>query len=638
MQAEFQELLRLLHLERQADLAINKAYLAEENLVELRKRGAARFPLEVVASATASGNRYTITLEQRKHIVQNSPFQVNKPVRLFQVGKNAQKLKTDGVLKAVWPDRVKVELSAAEPPDWLDEGTLGAVLLFDENSYRKTEAALKLVGTAHHNRLAHLRDVLLGKQAPASTTLQAENLLPKLNNSQQAAVRNALSANDVAFIHGPPGTGKTTTLVALIAQTVRQSPAKVLVAAPSNVATDLLTEQLAANGLQTLRIGNPARIQESLQELTLEAALQKQPQYKQVSEWRKQADQFRRMAYSYKRNFGFEERQQRKLLFAETRKLLDDAEKTEKYLVDKVLEQTQVFCATLVGCAHPLIAHIIFDVVFIDEAAQALEPNCWIPVCKAQKITFAGDPQQLPPTVISERAEKEGLGKTLMEKAMAHWPDQAVLLQTQYRMHKDIMAFSSEQFYAGALKAAPSVAEHQLSHFEGTPAAEFIDTAGAGYAEQQPEDTTSVYNPEEAQLALSFITDWLTKGGANTGAKVGIISPYSAQVRHLKELLKQEEVLEQYQPEIVVHTVDGFQGQESDFIVISLVRSNESGTIGFLRDYRRMNVALTRAKKKLIIIGDSSTLSADPFYEKMLDHFQQNKAYRSVWELEGFCA
>ncbi|MBX9853263.1 MAG: IGHMBP2 family helicase, partial [Cytophagaceae bacterium] len=426
----------------------------------------------------------------------------------------------------------------------------------------------------------------------------------------------------------------TTTLIHSIVETLKTEK-QVLVCAPSNTAVDLLTEKLFQNGVSVLRFGNPSRISEELLVHSVDYKITNHKDYKQIKELKKRAVEYRNMALKYKRHFGKSERDQRKLILDEARKIQTDAGKIEKYIVEDLINNTQVFTATLVGSINHYIRDKDFETVFIDEAAQALEPATWIPIMRAKRVVFAGDHCQLPPTVKSNEAGKEGLNVTLFEKSIQRQKAD-VMLETQYRMNEKIMKFSSKIFYKDQLIADTSVKEGII--FQGEDIlekpVEFVDTAGCGYEEKYEKENLSVYNPEEADLLLKHLTLLhlrLEENKVNTQKlRIGIISPYKAQVNLLKEKYAQAELKNVCK--VSVNTVDGFQGQERDIIYISLVRSNDRAEIGFLNDIRRMNVAITRAKKKLVVIGDSGTLTKHSFYKEFLNYIDSIGAYKSAWE------
>jgi superfamily I DNA and/or RNA helicase len=454
----------------------------------------------------------------------------------------------------------------------------------------------------------------------------------KLDSSQIAAVEKILAANDLAIVHGPPGTGKTTTLVQAIKALMQQKSQQILVVAPSNAAVDLLSERLSTEGLNVVRVGNPARVSEQQMALTLDNKMSVHQNFKDIKRLKKQAAEYRLLGQKYKRNFGKDEREQRKALFSEARKISVEVEKTEEYIARDILNKANVITATLVGANHYTVRGLKFETVVIDEAGQALEPACWIPILKAEKVIMAGDHQQLSPTIKSAEASKGGLNQTLMEKLVALHPEAVVLLQEQYRMHEQIMGFSSAKFYESLLKAHFSVAGHLL--FESDQPLLFIDTAGCGFEEKW--EGTSISNPEEGRFVLkhlgSFVETLKTYYTAEDFPRIALISPYKNQVEILKEMVVQCPELQQIKMSIAVNTIDSFQGQERDVVYISMTRSNSEQVIGFLTDVRRMNVAMTRARKKLVVIGDSATLSQLPFYADFISYAQKHNGYVSAWE------
>jgi superfamily I DNA and/or RNA helicase len=457
---------------------------------------------------------------------------------------------------------------------------------------------------------------------------------PDLNPSQQAAIDKILSANELAIVHGPPGTGKTTTLVQAIKALIGLEGGPILAVAPSNTAVDLLSERLSDEGLNVLRVGNPARVSERLMSLTLDSRMTEHTAMREIKKMKKQAAAFRDMAHKYKRNFGRAEREQRKALFDEAHKIMKDVERTEQYILDDLLTRAQVITATLVGANHYTVRSLSYHTVVIDEAGQAAEPACWIPILKAQKLVLAGDHCQLPPTIKSEEAAGKGLNVTLLEKCAALYPQAVVLLEEQYRMHEMIMGYSAAVFYQRKLKAHASVADHRL--FPADRPMVFVDTAGCGFEEKT--DGVSTSNPEEAAFLFKHLTQFtheLTANTADSGdlPRVAVISPYRQQVELLKEQLLHSPLLQTYGDRLSVNTIDSFQGQERDVVYISMTRSNPESKIGFLSDIRRMNVAMTRARKKLVIVGDSATLSQSSFYAGLIRYAEEQDAYQSAWEL-----
>jgi superfamily I DNA and/or RNA helicase len=469
-----------------------------------------------------------------------------------------------------------------------------------------------------------------GEFAPINQT--GQKVIPLLNTSQLAAVDKILQAEDLAIVHGPPGTGKTTTLVQAILALLRRDNGQLLVTAPSNAAVDLLSEKLSDLGLNVLRIGNPARVSERQQALTLDNRMAEHPGAREIKKLKRRAAEFREMAHKYKRNFGPAEREQRKALFDEARSLMKDVDRIEGDILNDLLSRAQVITATLVGANHPVIRDREYTTVVIDEAGQALEPATWIPALKARRLVLAGDHCQLPPTIKSSLAADSGLSSTLMEKIIRLHPEAVVLLEEQYRMHEKIMSYPSLQFYENRLLAHPSVGRQLL--FEGDSPLSFIDTAGCGYEEVR--NDAGLSNPEEAAFLLRHAAQLITalESHYSTGnfPTIGIISPYRLQVQLLQEQAPHSSELRRYSHKITVNTIDSFQGQERDIIYIGMTRSNPDSRIGFLAEVRRMNVAMTRARRKLVVIGDSATLAQTPFYAGFIEYAERHNAYNSAWE------
>lgn len=629
---ELEQTLALLQTEQEEDREQYKQLVLEKPLNERKTLGISWYPLVIRESFYGFGERLILEVERTSNTDIPHHFQSGRVASLFSnyydEGKDNPSIA--GVITSVRNNNLRITLFVDELPDWVEKGKLGLDLLFDETSYKEMESTAQKVLKAKNNRLAQLREILLGYKAPRFKDIKDYLHLPALNAVQNRAVQHVLSAEDVAIIHGPPGTGKTTTLVQAIVHTLKEVP-QVLVCAASNAAVDLLTEKLSEAGVNVVRFGNPSRISEAQLEHTLDFKIINHREYKQIKELRKRAAEFRTMALKYKRNFGREEREQRKVVLSEARKLQEEAEKLENYIITDLISKAQVCTSTLVGSSVYLMRDKEFPVVFIDEAAQALEPATWIPVSKAHKVVFAGDHCQLPPTVKSQKAAKGGLEITLFEKVVQR--QQAdIMLEIQYRMNEQIMQFSNHEFYKDKLKADESVRNRALP---GQMPFELVDTAGCGFAEQY-DANQSISNPEEAFLLLKHfktLTESIMEAGGNTRELTcGLISPYKAQVNFLKEKLEGETTLKEVLPMLSVNTVDGFQGQERDIIYISLVRSNTKGEIGFLNDLRRMNVAMTRAKKKLVIFGDSATLSQNKFYRELIEYAEKINSYKSAWE------
>lgn len=620
-QATLSKLKELLRIEKDEDYAQYQRKMLNTSVDERRQKGVTWYPVQLVNRFISTGERYTLELDRTSHLEQNHAFQVGAIASVFSGhGEDADAI--SGVISYVRRDKMRVVLNADDAPDWLKDGKLGVNLLFDEGGYREMQKALKEVQSADTGRLADLREILYGaKQASFKKGFDFQSV--NLNEGQNRALSQIFNAKDVAIIHGPPGTGKTTTLVNAIKEVVKTEK-QVLVCAQSNAAVDLMVEKLDGLGIEVLRIGHPARLTPEVIENSLDVKISKHPFFKELREIRKRSDEYRKKGLKYKRNFGHEERMQRKMVMHEAKMLKGDADRIESQITEDLVDRAQVIACTLVGSIHRLLQDRTFRSVFIDETSQALEPACWIAIKKAHRVIMAGDHLQLPPTIKSLQAAKDGLANTLFEKAIRHL-DESVMLETQYRMHPDIMKFSGDHFYGGQLKTAEDVLLREkgsdIEHFV------FIDTAGCGFAEKVKKETLSTYNKEEADLLVKHLSNNLS-----LDKSVGIIAPYKAQIELLRDLVMKNPAFDAVRENIVVNTVDAFQGQERDVIYIGLTRSNEKNEIGFLKEYRRMNVAMTRAKTQLVIIGDSSTLGRDSFYNSVIDYAQQIGGYKSAFE------
>lgn len=517
---------------------------------------------------------------------------------------------------------------AEQPDDEACEDTWRIDACLDEVAAKRQWAALENARAARGDRLAELRAVLLGDREPRFRRLSAWAALDnRLDASQQEAVKLALSAEDVALIHGPPGTGKTTAVVELIRQAVKRGE-KVLACAPSNLAVDNLLEKLVAWNVRVTRLGHPARVLPKLREHSLDLMTREHPDVKLARKLAKEAWALFRGADKYRRAKPApgERREKRE----EARSLLADARRLEEAAAGHILDASDVVCATNTSVREETLGPRRFDLVVIDEACQASEPSCWIPLARAGRIALAGDHCQLPPTVLSRRAAKEGFDLSLFERLVAlHGETITRRLDVQYRMREEIMRFSSNEFYGGTLAAHPSVAQASLRDLLGVAgdgvsdtAIEFIDTAGVGHEEEVEPDGESRFNRGEAEIIVRRARALLAAGVAP--GDVAIIAPYAAQTRLLRETLAI--------PALEIDTVDGFQGREKEVVLMTFTRSNRTGEIGFLEETRRVNVAWTRARRKLIVVGDSATLSAHPFYARMIEYCESIGAYRTVWE------
>jgi ATP-dependent RNA/DNA helicase IGHMBP2 len=626
----FKKLLDLLNKEKEEDRNAYLKLTENTGAADRRAQGLSWYPVAIRGTEPGRGDYINVEIERTTHKDMAHQFRFGVPAALFS-NHDPQKDRVEGTITYVNNDRLKITLYTDELPDWSRDGKLGIDLLFDNNSYDEMQSALKQASALSAKpQEGRLINILTGLKTASFNTLPPV-AVPRLNASQAAAVQKIISAQDLAVVHGPPGTGKTTTLVQAIIALHQLNKKQILVVAPSNTAVDLLSEKLTDEGLNVLRIGNPARVSEKLFSLTLDSKMAEHRDNKEVKKLKKQASAYKDMAHKYKRSFGKAERDQRKALFNEAHKIMKDVAATEQHIIDDLVAKAQVITATLVGANHYTIRDVLFDTVVIDEAGQALEPACWIPILKAQKVILAGDHCQLPPTIKSAEAAKDGLNTTLLEKCAALHPEAVVLLEEQYRMNEAIMGFPSNVFYEGRLKANIAVAQRLL--FEGDMPVSFIDTAGCGFDEQL--QGTSLANPEEAAFLLKHLARLTAGLNPADFPTIAVIAPYKEQIRVLNEQLAAHPELIQYADYIAVNTVDSFQGQERDVVYISMTRSNTEGEIGFLSDIRRMNVALTRARKKLVVIGDSSTLTRLPFYANFIDYAEGLNAYESAWTYAG---
>ncbi len=617
------------------------------------------FPVAINDEFVGLGGRWNIDIERTNDKGQPHQLNVGSIVTVFEQKNGLEGERTNGVVSKVENDRMRIALNSEDFPDFLEKqsNSIGVYSAFDDSTYREMNYTVEQVKKAKNDRLADFREIFLGEQKPNfDETIELEkseysdynnfdnskNLINSLNGSQKNAVLNILRAQDIAIIHGPPGTGKTTTLVAAIVETLKNER-QIMVCAPSNTAVDWLTEKLNAQNVKVTRLGHPARVSDTLEHLTLDGKIEKHPDYKYYKNMLKQSEQMRKKALKFKRNFGKQERNERTHMLRDAKRLKQDALKLEEYISKHVLENSQVLACTLAGSANYMLNHRTFSTLFIDEAAQALEGATWIPILKANRVVMAGDHQQLPPTIKSLEAAKSGLENTLFEKIIKKHPKTATMLSVQYRMNEQIMEFSNQKFYKGNLRAFEANKNHVL--YQSLAPVEFVDTAGCGFSEMQNEETLSRYNPEEAQLVVSHLERLFEEILLKIENKeienpkefidnfsVGVLSTYKAQVYLLRDLIRKNDLLTNYSNQITIHTVDGFQGQEREVMYISLVRSNEKGEIGFLKDLRRFNVAITRAKKRLVVFGDSATLGSDDFYKDFLDYAETIEAYKSAWE------
>lgn len=580
------------------------------------KRGMCWYPLNLGRNYYNALNQLVIEVERREDRDIEHQFEYGRPVCFFtqDVSGKLNYLNFVATVNYVDEDRMVVILPSVDALLALQsKEVVGVQLYFDETSYRLMFEALKQVIGAKNNRLAELRDIFHGTQ-PASTFSFHPLRFPWLNATQEEAVNKVLHAKDVAIVHGPPGTGKTTTLVEAVYETLHREN-QVLVCAQSNMAVDWISEKLVDRGVSVLRIGNPSRVNDKMLSFTYERRFESHPDYPQLWSIRKAI----RELYARSRKGAEREAVRQKI-----NSLKDRATELEIRINESLFSEARVIACTLVGSANRLLIGQKFGTLFIDEAAQALEAACWIPIRKADRVILAGDHCQLPPTVKAPEALRAGLGHTLMQTIVKNKPETVSLLKLQYRMNDEIMRFSSEWFYGGMLQSAPEVKYRSILDFD-TPI-EWINTEGLDCNEEFIGENYGRINKSEAELSIEQLKGYITKIGRerflDERIDVGMISPYKAQVQYLRRLVRNDAFFKPYRQAITINTVDGFQGQERDVILISLVRANEEGLIGFLNDLRRMNVAITRARMKLIILGDASTLTRHAFYKKLYTYIE----------------
>lgn len=626
VKTHIEELRRLLTIEYNAEKEALTRIADRIELSRLVDRGMAWWPLRV-------GNTYYNSLNQRVIEVFRSSTADPESEHDFDYGRSVTFFTSSGTagdtisrafggtVSYVDGERMVVAVDDSAPLARLDSDGRqpGVMLSFDETTYRAMFDALATLSSAQ-GRLGELRDIIYSNKRPGRLS-PVPMAFPYLNASQQKGVNEILAATDVAVLHGPPGTGKTTTLVEAIYETLRRE-SQVMVCAQSNKAVDWICEKLVDRGINVLRIGNPSRVDDKMLASTYERRFEAHPDYPALWSIR----QAIRGLYAQR---GDADKRHQKI-----ERLKDRAVGLELRINNDIFSSVQVVASTLVGSSSRLLAGMRFSTVFIDEAAQALEAACWIPMRRSGRMILAGDHCQLPPTVKSYEAMRGGLGKSLMERIIELHPESVTLLTTQYRMSADIMRFPAEYFYHGRLKAAPEVRDRSILDFD--KAIEWVDTAHSENSENSENSERSDLtfreavagqsygriNRDEARLTIDTLTAYIGRIGIgrilDERIDIGLISPYRAQVRYLRTLIRREPWYKQLRHLVSINTVDGFQGQERDVIVISLVRSNDKGEIGFLRDLRRINVAMTRARMKLIIIGDSATLiPAHPFYRKL---------------------
>ena len=613
---DLQQQSAMLQKEYEYEKELYRQQTREAGIPKRIQQGVCWFPVKLGADRYNSLNQLTVEVTRTETEETEHSFEYGCPVCFFRISADRQirYFNFSAVISYVQDNKMVVVLPGPQVlPELVVTGELGVQLYFDDTSYKTMFAALREVAEAKGNRTARLREVLLGK-APALRRETGPVRFPWLNASQEKAVNQVLCAKEVAVVHGPPGTGKTTTLVEAVYETLHLEN-QVMVSAQSNKAVDRIAVKLVDRGIPVLRIGNPTRVNDKMLAFTYERRFEAHSDYPELWQIRKT---IREMTGRLRKS-GREDRER---LHNQLTKLRVRATGLEIRIDTELFTEARVIACTLVGAASRVLERKRFSSLFIDEAAQAIEAACWIAISRADRVILAGDHCQLPPTIKCIEAARGGLGRTLLEKVVLHKPETVSLLKIQYRMHEDIMRFPSRWFYHDELEAAPEVKYRGILDFD-TPVS-WIDTSELDLQEKAVAEGTGRLNTGEAELLVRELKNYMERIGIRRILEehidFGVISPYRAQVHYLRHLLKKEPFFRPCRRLITVHTVDGFQGQERDVIMISLVRANEKGQIGFLRDLRRMNVAITRARMKLLILGEAVTLTRHPFYRELYEY------------------
>lgn len=623
----YDDLAKGIDLERRAEEAYFKKLSLNKSIQERIDSGVLWFPTSVHQM------HYSVAEKLEVACLPSSPKSTARSNR-FKVGASAifwvqseERHEWKGVISFVSKTKIGIILNQdAALKDLVNtHSKCGIELIYDDRPYRVMAATLKFLQKSSTSYIQELREGVRSRKLDDTASIVSATINdPMLNSSQRQAIRGSLSARLMSIIHGPPGTGKTTTLVGLV-NSLLTSEKRILVTAPSNNAVDLLTRKISESGLSVLRLGNVTRIGDSISHLTLGEQMRNHKDWQHIKQVRIEADHADNEASKHKRKFGHQQRRERGILRRESRELKKWARELENRLSDQLLHNAQVVCTTLIGCAHPQLEGLVFDTLIIDEASQALEAESWTAIIRAKRVIMAGDHHQLPPTVKSQEAIQYGLSETLLDRMtdrIAH----TYLLDTQYRMHQDILHFSNHQFYNGHLKTAPHVRHRGLRG--DTEILTLIDTSGCGFDEVTGPEGRSYANIGEFHIIREHFIAMQTF--IHHDVSIGIISPYAHQVSIIRSEIATDTFWNPY--DIEVNSIDGFQGQEKDIIYLSLVRSNDRGEVGFLKDGRRLNVALTRARYKIIIVGDMSTLAHDPLFDQLAQHVELQGTYKSAWE------
>ncbi|MBK8515027.1 MAG: IGHMBP2 family helicase [Saprospiraceae bacterium] len=629
--ARLHKLLLAIESERTHDELFYKSMQEKNTIKDKLNAGFLWYPVEIIRSSYTVGDYVEVELKRNKSGPENHRFTEGIAVSIF----NIQTERTDirGTVSSVRNDlmRVVVQSGLIEKDGISDKGNTGVEMIYDDRPYKVMTDAVNDVLKSPLMHIQSINQALFQGEFTQELLPNSEDInfecLNKLNQSQKEAVKMGIRIPFLGIIHGPPGTGKTTTLVAL-AEVLLQNEKRILVCAPSNNAVDLMADKLNSRGISVLRIGNITRIHDDLIHLTIDEKVRNHPDWAHIKKVRIQARETEKKASQFKRQFGAAEKDNRSALRKEARDLRKWASELEDRLINSLIRGAQVIATTLIGVSNRVIKDLFFETVIIDEASQALEPECWNAILKAKRVILAGDHKQLPPTVKSKEAMKLGFDRTILD-TLSDKINECILLDTQYRMHGSIMSFSNLRFYKSKLLSDSGVVYRSLRN--DTLPLVFIDTAGCGFDELSPGDSRSYLNEGEYNIIREHILLHIEKFA---GCTIGIISPYKDQVRYIRQQIVDDIVLNSL--DIEVNSIDGFQGQEKEIIYISLVRCNDIGDIGFLKDERRLNVAMTRAQKKLIILGDSATIAQHEIYASLIAHVEAQGHYDSAWNYMNY--
>ena len=577
----------------------------------------------------SDSNNITLIIKRKPDLIKPS-IQPGQNVKLYRDSDmNTQEIL--GVVKNISHNDATIVIKGDDLPNWMEDGSFILEKTFSDITYKAMFYAIDTFEKNESKIILKYKQKIFDTPETVKTTIDDSETFNFLNSSQSAVVKNILKSNDFYIVHGPPGTGKTTVIIESVNELVNLGE-KILISASSNLAVDLLTEKTVEKKINVLRIGNPVRVSENILHTTLDYKIKNHDYYKEIKKYKKQADDLIKKARSFKRNFGKQEYQDRRDKLREAKELYKLCKKTEDIIIEDILDKTNVVASTLTSLyTSKIIKKCKFDSIFVDEASQALEPLCYLPIIlqPSKRIIFVGDPNQLPPTIYSKK--NNGLKFTFLEKLLFKFRDnpiQSGFLNIQYRMNDQILGFPNQEFYNNLLISDFSNKNHSIGtdKIDSKVHIIFIDTVGADFTETRADNDQSIYNEQEGILLFKIFSNFYSK---DNNLSFGILSPYKAQVNFLEELFSKNESLLR---SIEINTIDSFQGREKDCILISLTRSNDSSEIGFLSDLKRMNVAMTRAKKELVIIGNSETLASNNFFSKLIEYINNLGGYHSIWE------